>query len=72
MIVCMGYKWYFFTGIKLWKLQTVKRKTNLVSNISEKQDLLTQHVEDQYIFESEDKNLMLQYYTLLYKIKISI
>lgn len=62
---------FFFTGIKLWKLQTVKRKTNLVSNISEKQDL-TQHMEDQYIFESENKNLMLQYYTLLYKIKTSM
>lgn len=71
MIICMGYKWLFFTGIKQWKLQTVKRKTNLVSIISEKQDL-TQHIEDQYIFEFENKNFMLQYYTLLYKIKISI
>lgn len=60
----------FFTGIKQWKLQTVKRKTNLVSNISETQDW-TQHTEDQYVFEF-DKNLMLQYYTLLYKIKFSI
>lgn len=33
---------------------------------------LTQHIEDQYICEFENKNLMLQYYTLLYKIKISI